>query len=154
MPQIFRARNVLLMKIVLCFASLPLTSIAKTEQQPSVQVETLLRSSTSWDGATYTSYPKAAPELSVLKITIPPNTELPWHTHPMPNAAYVLSGEITVEKKETNEKQLITQGQVLPEMVGTAHRGLTGDAPVVLIVFYAGSKGMPLSNSIPGGKPH
>jgi quercetin dioxygenase-like cupin family protein len=63
----------------------------------------------------------------------------------MPNAAYVLSGEITVEKKSTGEKKLITKGQVLPEMVNALHRGVTGDAPVVLIVFYAGTKGLPLS---------
>jgi len=30
-------------------------------------------------------------------------------------------------------------------MVGELHRGITGDKPVELIVFYAGTKGMPLS---------
>ena len=110
-----------------------------------VKAETLLRSSTSWDGTPYASYPAGSPELTVLKITIPAHTALPWHTHPMPNAAYILSGELVLEKKETGEKKVLTKGQVLPQLVGQLHRGTTGNAPVVLIVFYAGTKGMPLS---------
>jgi quercetin dioxygenase-like cupin family protein len=112
---------------------------------PSVQVETLLRSATSWDGQLYQAYPDGQPELSILKMTFPANSELSWHTHPMPNAAYVVSGELTVQKKETGEKKTLTAGQVLPEMVNQLHRGFTGDQPVELIVFYAGVKGMPLS---------
>jgi quercetin dioxygenase-like cupin family protein len=113
--------------------------------KPSVHTDVLLQSSESWDNVAYKAYPKGAPELSVLKITIPPHTVLPWHIHPMPNAAYVLSGEITVQKKATGETKLLTEGRVLPEMVDALHRGYTGDQPAVLIVFYAGTKGMPLS---------
>jgi quercetin dioxygenase-like cupin family protein len=120
-------------------------SVPSVQSVQSVQMETLLRSGTSWDGTPYTAYPQGAPELTVLKITIPPHSSLPWHTHPMPNAAYVLSGELTVEKKENGEKKVLTAGQVLPEMVDALHRGTTGDLPVVLIVFYAGIKDMPLS---------
>ena len=122
-------------------------AIAKeqTHAKPSVQIETLMQSSSSWDGQPYKTYPAGPPELTMLKITIPANTGLPWHTHPMPNAAYVLSGALTVQKKETGETKLLIAGQVLPEMVDELHRGYTGDTPVVLIVFYAGTKGMPLS---------
>ncbi|VCU69792.1 Cupin domain protein [Pigmentiphaga humi] len=110
-----------------------------------VQVEKLLESSASWDGQAYAGYPAGAPRLTILKITIAPNSALPWHTHPMPNAAYVLSGELTVEKRDTGEKRLLRQGDVLPEMVGGYHRGVTGAQPVVLVVFYAGVADMPLS---------
>ncbi|MDB5775573.1 MAG: hypothetical protein JWP38_1706 [Herbaspirillum sp.] len=115
------------------------------EDKPAVQIETLVRTNASWDGVPYAPYSGGTPEMTVLKMTIPAHTELQWHTHPMPNAAYVLSGELTVEKKETGERKLLTQRQVLPEMVGQLHRGMTGDSPVVLIVFYAGVKDMPLS---------
>jgi quercetin dioxygenase-like cupin family protein len=118
---------------------------SRADTGTGVQKEVLSQSQASWDGTPYTAYPSAAPELTVLKITIPPHTSLPWHTHPIPNAAYVLSGELTAEKKETGEKQVLTAGQVLPEMVGQLHRGTSGDAPVVLIVFYAGAKGVPLA---------
>ena len=121
------------------------TAKEKVHAKPVVQMESLMQSSASWDGQAYKSYPDGPPELSMLKITIPPHTELPWHTHPMPNAAYVLSGELTVQKKETGEEKVLTAGQVLAEMVDELHRGYTGDLPVVLIVFYAGTKGMPLS---------
>ena len=110
-----------------------------------MQSETLLQSSSSWDGAPYTTYPAGQPELSVLKMIIPPHTQLQWHTHPMPNAAYILSGELTVERKADGKIHHFTAGQVVAEMVDALHRGVTGDAPVTLIVFYAGTEGMPLS---------
>ena len=114
-------------------------------EAPTATNEVLLKSSSSWDGTAYIRYPDGAPELTTLKITIPPRTELPWHTHPMPNAAFVLSGELTVEQREGGQSKTIKAGDVLPEMVDINHRGRTGDNPVVLIVFYAGTKGMPLS---------
>jgi quercetin dioxygenase-like cupin family protein len=115
------------------------------ENQPAIQSETLLQSSSSWDGEPYIAYPAGQPELSVLKITIPPHTQLKWHTHPMPNAAYILSGELTVERKADDKTHHFTAGQVVAETVDALHRGVTGDAPVTLIVFYAGIEGMPLS---------
>jgi quercetin dioxygenase-like cupin family protein len=118
---------------------------AVIENQPIIRSETLLQSRSSWDGEPYTAYPAGQPELSVLKITIPPHTELKWHTHPMPNAGYILSGELTLEKKEDGKRQHFSAGQVVPEMVDALHRGVTGDAPVTLIVFYAGIEGMPHS---------
>jgi quercetin dioxygenase-like cupin family protein len=144
MNTIFK-RNFLLIGI----AGLLLANSVKAEQQTKsvepMQVETLLRTDRSWDGQPYKSYPSGSPELSVLKITIPQNTELHWHTHPAPGVAYVLSGTLTVQKKETGETKLLTPGQVLPEMVEQLHRGYTGDEPVVLIVFCAGAKGLPFS---------
>lgn len=134
-------------RLALALACLLITGTvnAREPQPAAVQAETLMRTGSSWDGVAYKSYPSGQPELTVLKITIAPHTSLPWHTHPMPNAAYVLSGEITVEKKENGQKKVLSAGQVLPEMVNELHRGTTGDQPVELIVFYAGTKDMPLS---------
>lgn len=140
-------RKVFMKNIAACVAALGFICAASAAEPAKVQSEVLLRSTTSWDGVPYTAYPAGTPELTVLKITIPPHTQLPWHTHPMPNAGYVLSGDVTVEKKDNGQKQLITQGQVLPEMVGAAHRGVTGERGAELIVFYAGTPGMPLSNA-------
>ncbi|OHV76375.1 hypothetical protein LCM4573_12145 [Rhizobium sp. LCM 4573] len=109
----------------------------------SLRSETLFQSGTSWDGTVCNSYPDGMPELSLLKITVPPNTELPWHDHPMPCAAYVLEGEITIEKP-TGEKKMFGKGQGFLEVVETVHRGVTGAMPVELIVFYAGAKDMAL----------
>lgn len=122
-----------------------LLASVKAIADPSASTEVLLQSSHSWDGQPYQSYPERAPELSIVKITIPPHTALPWHTHPMPNAAYILSGELTVEKKEGGQTVKLSAGQVSAEMVGALHRGVTGDVAAVLIVFYAGTHGMPFS---------
>jgi quercetin dioxygenase-like cupin family protein len=118
--------------------------MAAADGQPHIQSETLLRTSSAWNGAAYTAYSKGAPELSVLRISIPPHTKLNWHTHAMPSAAYIVSGEITVEQL-SGRKQHFVAGQVVAETVNTLHRGVTGDLPAVLIMFYAAVKGMPLA---------
>ena len=134
-------------RVALFLFSAPLltSGAALAADAPTATNEVLLKSTSSWDGTPYIRSPDGAPELTTLKITIPPRTELPWHTHPMPNVAYVLSGELTVEQREGGQSKTIQAGDVLPEMVDINHRGRTGDNPVVLIVFYAGTKGMPLS---------
>jgi quercetin dioxygenase-like cupin family protein len=127
--------------VIMC---LQLCGAAGAEEGPAIRKETLLRTGASWDGTAYRSYPAGPPEISVVRITIPPHTAMAWHTHPMPNVGYVLSGDITVERKD-GAKRHITAGQALPETVGSVHRGVTGDSEAVLVVFYAGVKGLPLS---------
>ncbi len=120
----------------------PLTAIDSATN--NVKTETLLRASSSWNNVAYQAYPAGSPEISVLKITIPAKCVLRWHEHPMPTAAYVLSGEITVEEPD-GKMQRFTAGQVIPEPVNTVHRGTVGDTDAVFIVFYAGVKEMPLA---------
>ncbi|MGE0223840.1 MAG: cupin domain-containing protein [Acetobacteraceae bacterium] len=133
------------MRLLLFLPLLAWVPAAQAADTPSVTVETLLKTEKAWDGVAYEHYPAGPPELTVLKISIPPRTALPWHTHPMPNAAYVLSGELLVEKQEGGLTKRLGPGDTLPEMVGSVHRGVTGEQGAVLIVFYAGTKGMPLS---------
>lgn len=125
--------------LIAALASLPALSQAGVEKQ------ILLQSTSSWDGAPYQAYPQGKPELTLLKLHIPANTNLDWHTHPMPNVAYILSGELTVEAQDTGKTRVLKPGEPLAEMVATRHRGRTGAQPVELIVFYAGTPGMPLS---------
>jgi quercetin dioxygenase-like cupin family protein len=122
--------------------------IARNDQSVA-HVETLLRTSSSWDGEPYKSYLPGQPELSILKITLPPHAQLQWHSHPMPSAAYIVSGELTIERKKDGKKQQFTAGQVVSETVDTLHRGMAGNEPVVLIVFYAGSPGVSLTQRPP-----
>ncbi|WP_447892931.1 cupin domain-containing protein [Pseudomonas marginalis] len=113
-------------------------------EQKKVEVLTLLKATHSWDGGRYLKYPEGQPEVSILRYKVAPNTELPWHSHPVINAAYVISGHITVTRKKDGKAIVIGPGDVLPEMVGTLHRGQTGDETVDLIVFYAGTPSLPL----------
>ena len=118
---------------------------AQGNKQPKVQTQILLSTSSSWDGEPYQSYPSGQPELSVLRITLAPRTQLEWHSHPMPSAAYIVVGELTLERKRDGKKQRFTAGQAVSETIDTFHRGVAGNDPVVLIVFYAGRLRMPLT---------
>jgi quercetin dioxygenase-like cupin family protein len=121
---------------------LPLANMAlAADEKAAVKAETLLATGMSWDGQVYKAYPAGDPELSILKITIPAHTALAWHEHPMPNAAYILSGTLTVEK-QNGVKKTVHAGQALAEMADAIHRGVTGDTPVTLLAFYAGAKGV------------
>ena len=111
----------------------------------SAHREVLLQADRSWNGVPYTQYPKGRPELTMLKLTIAPHTKLPWHTHPFPNAAYVLSGTLTVHDKISGKTRVFHQGEAFAETVNDIHRGETGDEPAVLLVTYSGTPGAPTS---------
>lgn len=126
-------------------ASVP--SFAGTENSPStIKIEPIIQSSSSWDGTPYAAYPRGKPQITILKFTIAPHTTMKWHSHPIPNAAYILSGELTIEKKDGTKKHFVA-GQGLTETVDSIHRGITGAEPAVLIVFYPGTPGLPVSDS-------
>jgi quercetin dioxygenase-like cupin family protein len=111
-----------------------------------LQVETLLQTDKAWDDKPYSAYPAGKPQLSVLRITIPPHTTMEWHRHPIPNAAYVVSGDLQVERQNQQTRHFTT-GQVIAETVGEWHRGVTGAQAAELLVFYAGAPGVPLSEA-------
>lgn len=104
---------------------------------------TLLKTTRSWDGTAYPAYPAGQPQITVLRIVIPAHSTLAWHHHPVINAAYVLQGALTVEKRAEGAGSTcsLAEGEVLPELVGQVHRGYTGEQAATLIVFYAGSAG-------------
>jgi len=114
--------------------------------------EVLLQADQSWNGSPYTQYPKGRPELTMLKLTIAPHTKLPWHIHPMPNAAYVLSGTLTLHDKASGMTRIVHQGEAFAESVNDIHRGEAGDEPVVLLVTYSGTPGVPTSIPAKGEK--
>jgi quercetin dioxygenase-like cupin family protein len=111
----------------------------------AAQREVLLQADHSWNGDAYTHYPTSRPELTMLKLTIAAHSQLPWHTHPFPNAAYVLSGTLTVHDKISGKTKVFHQGEAFAESVNDIHRGETGDEPVVLLVTYSGTPGVPTS---------
>jgi quercetin dioxygenase-like cupin family protein len=61
----------------------------------------------------------------------------------MPNAAYVVSGTLSVESEDGLHHIILHAGDVIPETVGTIHRGRTEEEGVELVAFYAGVKGVP-----------
>jgi quercetin dioxygenase-like cupin family protein len=132
------------------------TSIAAAQDAPAkvatAQRETLLQTTQSWNGKPYTHYPTGQPQLTTLKVTIAPHTSLPWHTHPIPNAVYVLSGTLTLHDRASGKTLVVNQGQVVGESVDDVHRGEAGDEPAVLLITYAGTPGVPTSVPAKGEK--
>ncbi|MGY2180620.1 cupin domain-containing protein [Pseudomonas agarici] len=123
----------------------PDSSQPKTLAAPTAEV--LLRASSGWEGTPYEAYPAGPPELTLLRINIPADTELNWHIHPIPSAAYIISGEVLVETREGNKQTLLKSGDTIAAVVNVEHRARIGAVPVDLLVFYAGSEGMALSEA-------
>lgn len=118
---------------------------------PSVRVNTLLVSSSSWDGAALPAYPAGRPELSILRYTLAPHTQLPPHVHHIINCGVVISGQLTVVALDGTERTF-GPGEALIEMCDRAHYGENrGDTPVDLIMFYAGTPGLPLKGAVASG---
>jgi quercetin dioxygenase-like cupin family protein len=112
----------------------------------------LLQAAESWNGKPYTHYPTGQPQLTTIKLTVPPHTALPWHTHPFPNVVYVLSGTLTLHDRDSGKSLVVHQGEAVGESVDDVHRGESGDEPAVLLITYAGTPGVPTSVPAKGEK--
>jgi len=111
----------------------------------AVRAEVLAKSSSSWDGSPLPAYPKGVPEISILKITIPPGAQLPLHKHPVINAGVLLSGELTVVTEDHKTLHL-KAGEPIVEVVNKWHSGKNeGSTAAEIIVFYAGTPGTPIT---------
>lgn len=135
------------MKKVLTALVLGVVVITATSGQPAARTEVvkLVESTKSWNGAPLPGYPAGTPQVTILKITIPPHTALKTHKHPVINAGVVLKGELTVSA-ETGETMIIKAGEPIVELVNLWHYGKNeGSEPVELMVFYAGIVGTPIT---------
>lgn len=113
--------------------------------QPPIQSEVLARSTQSWDGSTLPNYPRALPEISILRIRIAPGAALPMHKHPVINAGVLLTGQLTVVTEDGATLHL-KAGEAIIELVDKWHYGRNdGDEWAEIIVFYAGVGGLPIT---------
>jgi quercetin dioxygenase-like cupin family protein len=121
----------------------PLGLFAKEKSAPGM--EKLTVSTEAWTGQKLPAYPSGQPEVTILKITIPPGQRLPTHKHPVINAAVVVRGELTVTTDKGKVLHL-KAGHPMIEVVNEWHYGANhGSEPVELIVFYADVKGTPIT---------
>lgn len=76
------------MKKILCGICLILllTGNPWTQEENAVNVKGLAKTSASWDGMALPNYAKGKPEITILRIQIPPKVQLPLHEHPVINA--------------------------------------------------------------------
>ena len=122
-----------------------LLSSCKSKFSTSINVETLAKTSNSWNGDILPKYGNNQPEVTILKITIPPHTRLKEHKHPMINAGYLIKGTLRVVD-ENGKSLILNAGETLVELVNTFHYGENiGNKPAEILVFYAGTVNTPLS---------
>jgi len=116
---------------------------AGTAEKPVVKQ--LAKTTHSWNGALLPAYPQGQPEVTILRITLPPGVRLETHLHPVINAGVLLSGELTVVT--TAGKTLVLKaGDPIVEVVETLHHGFnSGKAPAEILVVYAGIEGKPVT---------
>ena len=116
---------------------------ADTPDQNKLSVEVLLRDRVTWDGTELPAYAEGEPEITIVRLTVPPGATLPDHKHPVINGGVLLSGELTVRDEGGLERRL-RAGNALLEVVDSWHTGRnTGKEPAVAIVFYVGAAGLP-----------
>lgn len=108
-------------------------------------VKVLAKTNLSWNQNALPNYPAGPPEVTILRIKIPAGVKLPLHVHPVINAGVLLSGQLTVITKD-KKRLLLKAGEAIVEVVNTWHYGINeGDEAAEIIVFYAGSKGNPIT---------
>jgi quercetin dioxygenase-like cupin family protein len=147
-------RHIVVMAVFVCGTAF--MAMLAQNRAPSVATgkrEILLQTTESWNGKPYTHYPTGQPQLTTLKVTIAPHAALPWHTHPVPNSVYVLSGTLTLHDRDSGKTLVIHQGQAVGESVDDVHRGESGNEAAVLLITYAGTPGVPTSIPAKGEKP-
>ena len=108
------------------------------------RTETLLAATHAWTGERYPQYLDGQPELRMLRITIEPGATLPWHRHTVPNAGYLLEGELHVETRE-GTSVIMRPGDSIAESMDIVHRGMAGPEGATILVFYANVEGNPVT---------
>jgi quercetin dioxygenase-like cupin family protein len=128
----------------ICLALL-LSGNAFAEELSTTHLDVLANTGLSWDGSHLPDYPGGTPEITILRIKIPPGAQLPLHKHPVINAGVLLSGELTVVT-EDNRTLHLKAGESIVEVVNKWHYGRNDGAETAeIVVFYAGVPDTPIT---------
>ena len=76
------------------------------------------------------------------RVTIPPDTQLPWHWHPGEEFFYVMEGEITLLRPDRSD-QLNQKGEAGKVPAGQIHTGRSGASGVTLLITRTLDQGQP-----------
>ncbi len=133
--MIMRLTTVTLTAVVLATGSINLAS-----SPPPVNFELLSKSSTGWDGQPFV-YPPGEAELTMMRVTMNAGGTIPWHCHPVPVIAYMISGELEVTKPNGEKASYLAKhGEI--EVFQQLHKGVAVQ-DTEIIVIYAGAKDLP-----------
>ena len=136
----------------ICLALLISSNVLAADES-ALHVDVLAKSSSSWDGSPLPAYPKGTPEVTILRIQIPPGARLPRHKHPVINAGVLLRGALTVITEDKKTLHL-KAGDPIVEVVNKWHYGINeGKQPAEILVFYAGAVDTPITVKEQGQTP-
>ncbi len=128
----------------ICFL-IVISSNVSAEEAHAVHVDVITKTSLSWDGSRLPDYSRGIPEITILRIKIPPGVQLPLHNHPQINAGLLLDGELTVIT-EDNKTLHLKAGDSIVEVVNKWHYGKNeGTKTAEIVVFYAGVLNAPIT---------
>ena len=131
----------MLKKLSLIALMLSASLTLDANENNKLKVDVLVKTSKSWDGTPLKAYAKGTPEVTILKIDIPPKTKLPIHKHPYMNAGVLTKGQLTVVTKDKKVLEL-KAGDAIVEVLDKWHYGENrGETTAQIIVVYAGIKG-------------
>ena len=132
-------------KLSLIALMLSASVILNAHENGKIKVDVLVKTSKSWDGTPLKAYAKGTPEVTILRIDIPPKTKLALHEHPYMNAGVLTKGVLTVVTKD-NKVLEMKAGDAIVEVLDKWHYGENkGDKIAQIIVVYAGIKGKPIT---------
>jgi len=91
------------------------------------------------------AYPEGPATITAAIVTLPPGAVLAPHLHAVPLLAHMLQGELIVDYGSEGEI-VYGPGDTFVEAIDWPHQGRNGGRGVVrLLVFYAGTEGVPNS---------
>jgi quercetin dioxygenase-like cupin family protein len=117
-----------------------------------IAVTPLLKTQTDAAGKVIV-YPTGSPEVTAVRVEIPPGAQTGWHKHPVPCFAYILEGELHVQIAG-GETKILKAGEAYAETVDVMHNGVNqGNVPVKLVMFATGASGQPYAVRPPTPEP-
>src|SRR5690606_27305156 len=82
-----------------------------------VTVEVLSNTGISWDGQELPKYPQEKPEITILRIKIPPGATLKTNKQPVIKVSVMQAGKLTVISTQDNKTQHLKACEPIVEVV-------------------------------------
>lgn len=134
-----------LIPVAVAFGCL-LSPIQSNATEDAIASEVLLQASQSWKGDIY-QYPEGTPLITIKMVVFQPGAKSKPHSHDMPGAAIIQTGELLCEVPASGLKRHFKEGDVLPTTFKNELHTCenTGESTAKALVFYAGAVGLPTS---------
>ena len=125
----FSIARILVLVVLICLDS----ASGNATEPPPLQAENLLRESIAG---------VEGKEIIVIRVSLPPHTELPWHWHSGEEFFYVIEGSVTLKRR--GEPDLLAgTGDAQNIAARVIHTGSTGEEGAELVIFRVHAAGEP-----------